>query len=108
MQGLEVDENHKVIKNGRIMFGSDFLIRSGIDKFDYLIQRTENGKIKKIIIPALTERSARTKLNKMFPRLKDPNQRPRLITIDYLESKVKLRDTTIKEQEAQIATSKNS
>lgn len=99
MQGLEVDENHKVIKNGRLMFGTDFLLRSGIDKFDYIIQTTENGKTKKIIIEALTERSARTKLNKMFPGLKDPNQRPRLITVDELENKVKLRNAVIQEQE---------
>ena len=98
MNGQQIDEDHKVLKNGRVMFGSDFILDKG-DSFEYIIQNMPvNEKTRKIELKAKTQRSARMELNKMFAHLRHAYSKPRFVSIQELEAKILKRDEAIKKE----------
>ena len=98
MYGLQIDENRKVLPNGRVMFGSNFILDKG-GSFEFIIQSLPTDKeTQKIPLKAKTQRSARMELNKMFPRLRDAYSKPRFVSIEQLEAEIIKRDEAIKEE----------
>lgn len=98
MDGQQIDENHKIIKNGRLMFGSDFILNKG-NSFEFIIQNIAvNEKTRKIELDAKTQRSARMELNKMFAHLRHAYSKPRFVSIEELEAKILKRDEAIKQE----------
>lgn len=95
MEGLQIDEDHKVIKDGRIFFGSNFILNKG-SSFEFIVQSLPVEKSTyKIELQAKTERSARVELNKMFPQLRHAYSKPRFVSLQELAAAIKKRDEAI-------------
>ena len=98
MYGMQIDENHKVIPNGRVFFGSNFILDKG-GSFEFIVQSLPvDQQTKKIELKAKSQRSARVELNKMFPQLRNAYAKPRFVTIEELEEAIQKRDSKIEEQ----------
>ena len=95
MHGFQVDENHKIIPNGRIRFGGDFILDKG-GSYELIIQRLPEGEsIKKIELKATSERSARIEINKINLGYKGRNA-PDFVTVEKLQQIIAKRDQAIK------------
>ena len=98
MNGQQIDENHKIIKDGRLMFGSNFILDKG-DSFEFIIKQLPvNEKTRKIELKAKTQRSARMELNKMFAHLRHAYSKPRFVSIEELAAKIQKRDEAITQE----------
>lgn len=98
MNGQQIDENHKVIKNGRIFFGSNFILNKG-GSFEFIVQSLPVEKSTyKIELSGKTERSARMDLNKKFPQLRHAYSKPRFVSLEELEAAIIKRDEAIKNE----------
>ena len=98
MNGMQIDENRKVMKNGRVMFGSNFILDMG-GSFEFIIQSLPvEQQTKKIPLKAKSQRGARMELNKMFPQLRNAYSKPRFVSVEELEAKITKRDEAIKEE----------
>ena len=96
MHGFQVDENHKIIPNGKVMFGGDFILDKG-GSYDLVIQRLPEGEsVKKIELNATSERSARIEVNKINPGYKGHNK-PDFVTVEKLQQVIAKRDQAIKD-----------
>lgn len=96
MHGFQIDENSKIIKDGRVRFGGDFILDKG-DSFEFIIQRLPvDEKTRVIKLQAKTQRSARMELNKMFPQLRSAYSKPDFVTIEKFNETIKKRDEAIK------------
>lgn len=94
MHGFQVDENHKIIPDGRVMFGGDFILDKG-GSYDLIIQRLPEGeKVKSIPLKAKSERSARIEINKINPGYKCHNK-PDFVTVERLTQIIEKRDKAI-------------
>lgn len=96
MYGMQIDEERKVMPNGRVMFGSNFILDKG-NSFEFIIQSLPvDEKTKKIVLNAKSQRGARMELNKMFPRLRDAYNKPRFVSLEEFEKAIAKRDFVIK------------
>jgi len=95
--GMEIDDQHHIIPKGKVMYGTDFILDLG-NKTDYefVIQKIR-GKTKQQLIQANGERSLRLKLNKLYPHLKNAYNKPRFVTVEQYQQKLKERDEAILE-----------
>lgn len=85
MSGLEITNDGKIIQNGQVFFGSNFILQKETG-FILIIQSVRNGeKPQKFPLQAKTQRSARMEINKMFPQFKNAYSKPRFIeSLRYL------------------------
>lgn len=85
MSGFEIEQNGKVIPEGQIFYGANFILEKETG-FILIIQQVKNGdKINKTPLKAKTQRSARMEINKLFPVFKGAYSKPRFIkSIQYL------------------------
>ncbi len=90
MAGLEIDEKHRVVKDGQIFGGRDYIAKNmpclqidKIIKFTLVSQRVKNGTDPVVLfLDAQTEREARTEVNKKCEIYKD--QKPPFIDFDKI------------------------
>lgn len=94
MHGFQVDENHKIIPNGRVRFGCDFILDKG-GSYELIMQHLpEYESVKSIQLKATSERQARIETNKINPGYKGRNA-PDFITVEKLAEIIAKRDKVI-------------
>jgi len=88
MSGFEIEENGKIIPQGQIFFGADFILQNH-DDFELIIQQVRNGaQTEKIKLAAKTERQARRETNKINPMWKTAYSKPSFIDINRYNEKL--------------------
>ncbi len=81
MSGFEIAKDGKVLSQGQIFFGADFVLKNN-DEYTLIIQHVRNlEQIQKIKLQAHTDRSARIEINKINPSWKTAYSKPSFIDI---------------------------
>ena len=88
MSGFEIAKDGKIIPNGQIFFGADFVLKNN-DEYTLIIQHVRNlEQTQKIKLKAQTDRSARIEINKKNPSWKSAYSKPSFIDISQYNEKI--------------------
>jgi len=100
MAGYEITNNGKILPNGRVFFGANFILKSARG-YDFIIQQTKSGKLQTIELKAKSDRSARIEINKLYPGLRNSYHKPRFVDFSTWNAENMKRDATKKEENEQ-------
>ena len=93
MSGFEIAKDGKIIPEGQIFFGADFILKNN-DEYTLIIQHVRNlEQTQKIKLAAKTERQARRETNKINPNWKTAYNKPSFIEITRYNEKLEEQKT---------------
>lgn len=88
MSGFQIDKAGKIIPEGQILFGADFVLKNN-DEYTLFIQHVRNNEqTQKTELKAKTQRSARIEINKINPSWKNAFSKPYFVDITKYNEKL--------------------
>ncbi len=88
MSGFQIAKDGKIMQDGQILFGADFVLINN-DEYTLFIQHVRNNEqTQKFTLKAKTQRSARIEINKINPSWKTAYSKPYFVDIAKYNEKL--------------------